>query len=397
MKINKNYLRVGENYLFSTIAAKTRAYQAAHPEQEIIKLSIGDVSRPLPKCVVNAMRQACADLGQAKTFHGYGPETGYAWLKDAIAQYYQTSKGVTLQPEEIIISDGAKSDVANILDIFDRKSTVAMCDPVYPVYLESNLMLGRKPKFFHATPANGFLPLPNKKIKADIIYLCNPCNPTGTHYNYAQLQQWVNFAIKTNAVLLYDAAYESFITDDQVPSSIYQLDGAKTCAIEICSLSKTAGFTGVRCGYTIVPKELKCGKVSLQRLWARRQTVKFNGASYVVQRGAAAVFSPEGLSAIKQNLAYYQRNVRVICQTLDKLQMSYVGGVYSPYVWVRCPDGMTSWQFFDYLLQEAGIVCTPGAGFGKNGQDYVRLTGFNSYTNTVKACKKLVSVLLPRG
>ncbi len=393
MKINRNYLRLPDNYLFSTIAAKTRAYQAAHPQQALIKLSIGDVSRPLPVPVVKTLQDASAEMGQRATFQGYGPETGYPWLKAAIRDYYQTTKGVTLTPDEIIISDGAKSDVANLLDIFDPHCTVAMTDPVYPVYWESNVMVGHKIKLLPATAKNGFLPMPNRHARVDLIYLCNPANPTGVCYTREQLKQWVDFALKHHAVILYDAAYEAFVRDPQLPTSIYQIAGAKQCAIEICSLSKTAGFTGLRCGYTVVPTALIARGVSLNRLWQRRQTAKFNGVSYLVQRAAAAVFSPTGWTAIQRNLRYYQRNTTLITQTLDSLNWSYVGGVHSPYVWVRCPKGQTAWQFFDYLLSHAGIICPPGVGFGKAGEHYVRLTGFNTYAQTRRACQLLNKVL----
>lgn len=388
--INRHYLKLGENYLFSTIAAKTRDFQARHPRQKLIKLSIGDVSQPLPKSVVRAYQDAVTELGQVATFRGYGPETGYPWLKDALVNYYQTNKGVTLQPDEIIISDGAKSDVANLLDIFDPHCSVAMANPVYPVYLESNLMAGHKIKFFAAHAKNNFLPLPKRRYRADLIYLCNPGNPTGVCYTREQLQQWVDFAHRNHAIILYDAAYEAFVTDPTLPTSIYQIDGARECAIEICSLSKTAGFTGVRCGYTIVPLNLQRQGVSLNWLWRRRQTAKFNGVSYPVQRAAAAVFDPAGWDGIQKNLQYYRNNTRKICQTLDALGWSYVGGVHSPYIWLKCPDEMTSWQFFDTLLAEVGIVCTPGVGFGTAGEHYVRLTGFNTAANTARACQRLL-------
>ncbi len=390
MRINPHYLTLPKNYLFSTVAAKTREFQIKYPEKSIIKLSIGDVSRPLPKVVVAALRKASTEMGQVKKFRGYGPEIGYPWLRQAIAKFY-TNLGVHLADDEIIISDGAKSDSSNLLDIFDRNATVAMCDPVYPVYLDTNLMLGRQPQFLHATAENNFLPLPDDRIKADIIYLCNPANPTGVCYNREQLQQWVDFARRQNAVILYDAAYACFIDDNSLPVSIYEIKGAQECAIEICSLSKMAGFTGLRCGYTIVPKKLRTKEgVSLNNLWQRRQATKFNGVSYVVQRAAEAVFTQEGLSAIQTNIAYYRRNLRLIGATLQKLGWQFFGGVHAPYLWVRCPQHMTSWQCFDYLLQECGIVCTPGVGFGQNGENYIRLTGFNSYTQTRAACRRLL-------
>ncbi|MBS7400941.1 MAG: LL-diaminopimelate aminotransferase [Eubacteriales bacterium] len=393
MRINRNYLQLPENYLFSEVAKRTREFQAHHPEMPIIKLSIGDVSRPLPAVVVQAMKQACSEMGASKTFRGYGPEIGYPWLRTAIADFYQKQCGVKLEADEIIISDGAKSDLSNLLDIFDPQATVAMCDPVYPVYLDTNLMLGRRPKFFRATNANNFLPMPNESVVADIIYLCNPSNPTGVCYNRAQLQQWVDFAREHGSVILYDAAYACFVREPELPRSIYEIDGARECAIEICSFSKMAGFTGVRCGYTVVPKSLVTADgVSLHQLWQRRQSTKFNGVSYIVQRGAAAIFTEQGLTAVAKHLAYYQRNVQMICQTLDKLHWSYVGGKNSPYVWVRCPGMRGAWEFFDFLLRETGIVCTPGIGFGTAGENYIRLTGFNSYANTRAACRRLLDL-----
>lgn len=391
MKINRNYLTLPENYLFSTVAKKTREFQDQHPNVPVIKLSIGDVSQPLPKVVINAMRQACSEMGTAKTFRGYGPEIGYEWLRHSIADFYQLQSRVVIEPDEIFISDGAKSDLSNLLDIFDSQATVSMCNPVYPVYLESNLMAGRQPQFFQATKENDFLPLPDEKIVTDVIYLCNPSNPTGACYNRVQLQQWVDFALVHHAVILYDAAYACFINDPQLPKSIFEINGAKQCAIEICSLSKMAGFTGVRCGYTVIPKTLlTTNGISLNQLWRRRQSTKFNGVSYIVQRGAESVFTPDGLSTVTNNINYYRRNLRLICRTLDTLQWKYVGGVHSPYVWVQCPLNQTSWECFEFLLHNAGIVCTPGVGFGTAGEHYIRLTGFNTYTQTRLACRRLL-------
>ena len=393
MKINRHYLDLPENYLFSTVATKAHAFQEANPQRSIIKLSIGDVSQPLSAVVVRAMKKAAAEMGKAKTFRGYGLEVGYLWLRNAIANFYQEQSDVKLQSDEIMVSDGAKSDLSNLLDIFGAEATVAMCDPVYPVYLETNLMLGRKPQFFSATAENKFLPLPDENIKADIIYLCNPSNPTGVCYNRAQLKQWVDFARAHGAVILYDAAYACFIDDVDLPRSIYEIEGAKQCAIEVGSFSKMAGFTGVRCGYTIVPHELcTLDGISLNQLWKRRQATKFNGVSYIVQRGAEAVFTAAGLKAVDQNIAYYRRNLKLICQTLTQLGWEYFGGVHAPYVWVRCPHGLSSWECFDYLLDETGIVCTPGVGFGQGGENYLRLTAFNSYEQTREACERLLAL-----
>lgn len=394
MQINRHFLQLSENYLFSEVAKRTRTFQAQHPDLTVIKLSIGDVSRPLPAVVVQAMRRACSEMGHRQTFRGYGPEIGYPWLRRAIVDFYRTQYGVKLDDDEVIVSDGAKSDLSNLLDIFDTKATVAMCDPVYPVYLDTNLMLGRQPQFFRATVANNFLPMPSAEITADIIYLCNPANPTGVYYNRAQLKQWVDFARAHGSVILYDAAYACFINDPSLPRSIYEIEGARECALEICSLSKMAGFTGVRCGYTVVPKNLvTTDGISLNQLWQRRQSTKFNGVSYIVQRGAEAVFSAEGLVAVERNLAYYRRNVKLIRRTLDQLKWSYVGGKHSPYVWVRCPGMRNAWECFDFLLQETGIVCTPGIGFGAAGENYIRLTGFNSYANTRIACQRLLALV----
>lgn len=393
MKINRHFLRLPENYLFSNVAAKVREFQAAYPERSIVKLSIGDVSRPLPAVVVAALRKASAEMGRVQTFRGYGPEIGYPWLRQAIADFYQTQSGVVLDPDEVIVSDGAKSDISNLLDLFDAQAVVAMCDPVYPVYLDTNLMLGRQPQFFHATAENNFLPLPNPNLKADIIYLCNPANPTGVCYTRQQLQQWVEFALKNHAVILYDAAYACFIDDPNLPRSILEIPRADECVIEVGSFSKMAGFTGLRCGYTIVPKKLKTQDgVSLNQLWQRRQSTKFNGVSYVVQRAAAAVFTAEGLSAVQKNIVYYRRNLHLLQRTLHNLGWQYFGGVHAPYLWVRCPRGLTAWQCFDYLLNQCGIVCTPGVGFGSNGEHYIRLTGFNTYAKTREACRRLLQL-----
>lgn len=393
MKINRHYLDLPENYLFSTVAKKAQAFQCVNPQRALIKLSIGDVSQPLSAVVVRAMKKAAAEMGKVKTFRGYGLEVGYEWLREAIANFYWEQYDVNLKTDEIMISDGAKSDLSNLLDIFDLEATVAMCDPVYPVYLETNLMMGRKPMFLQATAENDFLPLPNEKIKAEIIYLCNPSNPTGVCYNREQLKAWVDFAREHGAVILYDAAYACFVADNNLPRSIYEIEGAKECAIEVGSLSKMAGFTGVRCGYTIVPHALcTADGVSLNKLWKRRQATKFNGVSYVVQRGAEAVFTTAGLKAVDKSLAYYRRNLKLIRQTLTQLGWKYFGGVHAPYVWVRCPDGLNSWQCFDYLLETAGIVCTPGIGFGACGENYIRLTAFNSYERTREACSRLLQL-----
>lgn len=383
MKINSNYHNVEEGYLFSTIAKKVNEFKATHPDKEIIRLGIGDVTLPLPKIVVKALVEASEEMGDAKTFKGYGEEQGYAFLRDKISDYYKT-KGVTLSSDEIFVSDGAKSDLGNILDIFSVDNTVLMSDIVYPVYLDTNVMAGRKVKFFEGNAQNNFLPLPDESVDADIIYICSPCNPTGAVYDKAGLKAWVDYANKKGAIILFDSAYEAFIQDKTLPTSIYEIEGAKTCAIEICSLSKTAGFTGTRCGYTVVPKDLVFENTSLNKMWLRRQTTKFNGVSYVIQRGAEAVFTDEGYKQTRENIAYYLGNAKVMMDTLDELGIWYVGGKNSPYIWLKCPGNMNSWDFFDLLLSY-GVVGTPGVGFGVHGDGYFRLTAFGNRENVVKA------------
>ena len=330
-------------------------------------------------------------MGKLETFHGYGPEQGYDFLREAIQGYY-AENNVKLDMDEIFISDGAKSDVGNFLDLLDQKNTVCIPDPVYPVYVDTNIMDGRKIVFAEATEENGFLPLPNDSLTADIIYLCSPNNPTGAVYTREQLQLWVNYANEHRALILFDAAYEAFIIDSELPRSIFEIKGARSCAVEFCSFSKTAGFTGTRCGYTIVPKELTFDGMRLNQMWLRRQTTKFNGVSYIVQRGAQAVFTPEGRQQIKENIAYYHNNAAIITGALNELNIWYTGGKNSPYIWMRCPSGSNSWDFFDYLLDSVGIVGTPGVGFGKNGDHYYRLTAFSSQKNTAKAMKLLKSL-----
>ena len=387
MQVNRNFSNLATSYLFTEVARKQREYSAAHPEAEIIRLSIGDVTRPLVPAVIDAMTRAVAEMGKAETFRGYGDEQGYGFLREAIKKYY-AGKGVALTLEEIFISDGAKSDVGNILNIFSTDNIVAVPDPVYPVYVDTNIMDGRKVMLLDANAENGFLPMPGEE-HADIIYICSPNNPTGAVYNKEQLTAWVDYALAHDAVILFDAAYEAFINDAALPTSIYQIPGAEKCAIELCSLSKTAGFTGTRCGYTIVPKALVKDDASLNAMWLRRQTTKFNGVPYIVQRGAEAVFTPEGMAECKENIAHYRENAKVMGAAFDKLGLRYCGGVHSPYIWLHCPDGMTSWEYFDVLLGEYHIVGTPGSGFGKNGEGYIRLTAFNTAENTKKAVERL--------
>ena len=391
MKINRNYLNLKDSYLFSTINQKVTAYTSAHPEKKIIRLGIGDVTRPLCPAVVDAMKSACDDQGRADTFHGYGPEQGYDFLKDAIRGYYD-KRGISLEPQEIFISDGAKSDVGNILDLFSPDNTVLVPDPVYPVYVDTNIMDGRKILYMNARKENHFLPLPDENVKADIIYLCSPNNPTGAVYDHQGLKAWVDYALKNQAVILFDAAYEAFVSDPALPRSIYEIEGAKNCAIEFCSLSKTAGFTGTRCGYTIVPTQLQFDGASLNKLWLRRQTTKFNGVSYIVQKGAAAVFTPEGLMQIKENISYYMENARMIAEALTQMDIYFTGGKNSPYIWLQCPEGMASWDYFDLLLEKAGVVGTPGAGFGQNGEGFFRLTAFGTHEATKEALERIKSL-----
>ena len=392
MNFNKNFNDIPESYLFAEVADRVAKYTKAHPDKKVLKLGIGDVTLPLAPSVIKALHDGVEDMSRAETFKGYGPYEGYSFLREAIADYYKKS-GVTLSLSEIFVSDGAKSDLGNILDIFSKDNTVLVPDPVYPVYVDTNLMAGRKVIFADATEKNGFLPMPDYKVNADIIYICSPNNPTGAAYTRAQLKEWVDYANAKGAVILYDAAYECFVTDSALARSIFSVEGARTCAIEFCSLSKIAGFTGTRCGYTVIPEELKKDGVSANKLWLRRQSTKFNGVPYIVQKGAAAVFSDEGIKQIRANLAYYKNNAKLIADCLDELGVWYTGGKNSPYVWLKCPKGRSSWEFFDYLLNEAQVVGTPGAGFGKNGEGYFRLTAFGSEEVTKEAVNRIKSLL----
>jgi LL-diaminopimelate aminotransferase len=388
MNINKNYLNLNDSYLFSLIAKKVNEYKQQNPEKEIISLGIGDVTLPLTPAVINRMSKAVSEMGSAASFKGYGEEQGYGFLRRAVSGYYE-QKGVGLNEKEIFISDGAKSDLGNILDIFDVNNTVIIPDPVYPVYVDTNIMAGRKIIFIDGNVENSFLPMPDEELYGDIVYLCSPNNPTGAVYTKEQLKIWVDWALEKEAVILFDSAYEAFIQDSDLPTSIYQIDGAKNCAIEFCSLSKTAGFTGTRCGYTVVPKELERNGTSLNKLWLRRQTTKFNGVPYIVQKGAEAVFSKEGLAQIKDNIDYYLENARIITDTLNQSGIWYTGGNNSPYIWLKCPENMSSWGFFDILLSKYNIVGTPGVGFGNNGEGFFRLTAFASRDNVNKAMNRI--------
>lgn len=404
-RINTNYTKLPGSYLFSEVARRIRAHQDAHPDREIIRLSIGDVTRPLAPAVIAALHAAVDDQAHAATFHGYGPEQGYDFLRDCIVEQDFRARGVELDRDEIFISDGAKSDCGNIGDIFSADNVVAVCDPVYPVYVDTNAMAGRAGEYqgqawsrivyMPTTAENDFVPaLPDEPV--DLIYLCSPSNPTGTALTRPQLQRWVDWANDCGAVILFDAAYEAFITQEDVPHSIYELEGSKTCAIEFRSFSKTAGFTGTRCGFAVVPKALVRDGVSLNALWNRHQTTKFNGTSYIVQRGAAAVYTPEGRRQIQQDLDYYRANAQVIRTGLEQAGLTVFGGDNSPYIWAQTPHGMGSWEFFDYLLAEAGVAVTPGAGFGPSGEGYIRMTAFGDAADTRRAVERVQAMLKQR-
>lgn len=393
--INTNYANLKNNYLFSTVAEKVSVYSEAHPQADIIKLGIGDVTKPLAKTVIQALHDAVDENAKAETFMGYGPEQGYAFLREALADYYG-KLGADIDADEVFVSDGAKSDIANILDIFSKDCHVVIPDPVYPVYLDTNVMDGRKVSFLNANEGNNFLPMPEDlgtDEKVDILYLCSPNNPTGACYNKEQLQTWVDFANAQGAVIFFDSAYEVFASGTDLPRTIFAIPGARTCAIEIASLSKTAGFTGTRCSYTVVPKELVRDGQSLKDMWFRRQSTKFNGTPYIVQKAAEAVFTEEGYAEIMENIAGYKENAKIIADTLDELGIYYTGGHYSPYVWLKCPNGMSSWEFFDFLLEKAQVVGTPGEGFGKNGEGFFRLTAFNTPERTREAMERLKEIL----
>ncbi len=396
-KLNENFLNMAESYLFSEINHRVDAYTAQNPDKKVIRLGIGDVTLPLAPIVIDALHRGVDDMASADTFKGYGPEQGYDFLRDAISDYY-ARRGTDIDAGDIFISDGAKCDTGNLTDLFGSGNTILIPDPVYPVYVDSNLMRGNEVIYLDATDENGFLPMPDPSVHADIIYMCSPNNPTGAAYNKGQLQTWVDYALKNDAVILFDAAYEAFITEPGIPHSIYAADGAKKCAIECGSLSKTAGFTGMRCGYTVVPKELVFtasdgSNLSLRSMWLRRQTTKFNGASYIIQRGAEAAFSEEGMEQCMENIGYYKENARIISNKLSELNIRYYGGVNSPYIWFECPNDMESWDFFDYMLEKIQVVGTPGAGFGKNGTRYFRLTSFGSRENTKEAMQRFGDLL----
>ncbi|QEY33983.1 LL-diaminopimelate aminotransferase [Caproiciproducens galactitolivorans] len=401
LKVNANFIKLPPSYLFVDIANKVDAFSKQHPEVEIIRMGIGDVTRPLPKAVVAAMQKAAEEMGKAETFRGYGPEAGYEFLRSAIAENDFQKRGVAIDKDEIFVSDGAKSDTGSIGDIFDVDNVVAVCDPVYPVYVDTNVMAGRAGDYHEGTgwskivympclEKNGFLPrIPNERV--DIIYLCFPNNPSGVGIGHTELKKWVDYALRNQSIILYDAAYEAFITEEDMPHSIFEIEGAKKCAIEFRSFSKTAGFTGTRCAFTVIPKELVFNEVSLNKLWGRRQSTKMNGVSYVIQRGAEAVYSEEGRREVKENIVYYLNNAKIIKEGLAKAGFKAFGGVNSPYVWMKTPNGLTSWEFFDLLLEKTGVVGTPGSGFGISGEGYFRLTAFNTKENTEKAIERITS------
>ena len=399
-QINENYQKLPGSYLFSTIAKKVAAFSEANPDKTIIRLGIGDVTQPIAPAIIEAMHKAVDEMADAKTFRGYAPDLGYEFLRKAIADNDYKARGCDIEADEIFVSDGAKSDSGNIQEIFGADNRIAVCDPVYPVYVDSNVMAGRTGTYdavtgmwsnviyMPCTRENNFVPEFPKETP-DMIYLCLPNNPTGTTITKAQLQEWVDYANKVGAVIIYDGAYEAYISEDDVAHSIYECEGAKTCAIELKSFSKNAGFTGVRLGYTVVPKELKCGDVSLHSMWARRHGTKFNGAPYIIQRAGEAVYSEAGKAQLKEQIAYYMKNAKTIKSGLQEAGFEVYGGVNAPYIWLKTPDSMTSWEFFDYLLEKANVVGTPGSGFGPSGEGYFRLTAFGSYENTVAALDRI--------
>lgn len=402
-QVNDNYQKLPGSYLFSTIAKKVAAYSAAHPERGIIRLGIGDVTQPLVPAVIQAMHRAVDEMGAAETFHGYAPDLGYEFLRNAIAENDYHARGCDISADEIFVSDGAKSDSGNIQELFAADSRIAVCDPVYPVYVDSNVMAGRTGNYDSAsgmwsrviympcTRENAFIPEFPKETP-DVIYLCLPNNPTGTTIPKERLQEWVDYANRIGALIIYDGAYEAYISEENVAHTIYECDGAKTCAIELKSFSKNAGFTGVRLGYTVVPKELVRGGASLHDMWARRHGTKFNGAPYIIQRAGEAVYSTEGKAQLREQIVYYMRNAATIKSGLQEAGFEVYGGVNAPYIWLKTPEAMTSWEFFDYLLEKANVVGTPGSGFGPSGEGYFRLTAFGSYENTVAALERIKSI-----
>lgn len=392
VKPNMYYNELKDSYLFYNIAQKTRTYVENHPGVKLLRMGIGDVSLPLCDAVIKALHEAVDDQASKSSFHGYMPECGAPFLREAIVKYY-AKRGISLSAEEIFVSSGASDELGDVLDLFDRSNQVLVIEPAYPAYVDANVMAGRKIMYLVSGEENEFLPEPNEKTEADIIYICSPNNPTGAVFSRSQLQAWVNYANKRGSIILFDAAYEAFIEDEILPHSIFELDGAETCAIEICSFSKTAGFTGTRLGYTIIPKALKRNGMNMNEMWVRNRTTKTNGVSYIIQKGGAAVFSEEGQKQIHENIQIYKKNAKVLMQVLDQLGIWYCGGKNAPYIWMKCPRGMKSWEFFDYLLQEIQVVGTPGEGFGACGEGYFRFSTFSSPEDTKEAAKRIVKLL----
>ena len=393
---NMHYADLKESYLFYNIAQKTKAYLEANPDTYLYRMGIGDVSLPLPKAVIQALHEAVDDQATKEHFHGYMPECGAPFLREAIADHYR-ERGVQVSADEVFVSSGASDELGDILDLFDKSSSALVIEPAYPAYVDANVMAGRKILHLPCGRENDFLPSPREDMIADILYICSPNNPTGAVFSRSQLQAWVDFANENGSVILFDAAYEAFIEDPSLPHSIFELDGAQTCAIEICSLSKTAGFTGTRLGYTVIPKALVRGGMNLHEMWVRNRTTKTNGVSYIIQKGGAAVFTPEGQRQIREHIAVYKNNARVLMQSLDSLDIWYCGGKNAPYIWMQCPDGMGSWEFFDYLLKEIQVVGTPGEGFGACGEGYFRFSTFGSPEDTREAARRLTGLLGRKG
>ena len=389
---NMHYSELKDSYLFYNIAQKTKAYVEQHPGVKLLRMGIGDVSLPLCDAVIKALHEAVDDQASKSSFHGYMPECGAPFLRDTIAKYYE-NRGVSLSSDEVFVSSGASDELGDILDLFERPGSALVIEPAYPAYVDANVMAGRKIVHLASGEENSFLPEPSEEIKADLLYICSPNNPTGAVFSRNQLQAWVDFANENGSVILFDAAYEAFIEDETLPHSIFELDGAKTCAIEICSLSKTAGFTGTRLGYTVIPKALKRNGMNLNEMWIRNRTTKTNGVSYIIQKGGAAVFTEEGQKQIHENIQIYKKNAKVLMKVLDQLGIWYCGGKNAPYIWMKCPNGMGSWEFFDYLLHEIQVVGTPGEGFGACGEGYFRFSTFGSPEDTKEAAERLVKLL----
>lgn len=389
---NTHYADLKDSYLFYNIAQKTKAYLAENPDKHLYRMGIGDVSLPLCDAVIKALHEAVEDQGNKESFHGYMPECGAPFLRETIAKYY-AGRNVNLSPDEVFVSSGASDELGDILDLFDRGSSALVIEPAYPAYVDANVMAGRKILHLASGEDNGFLPAPSENVKADILYICSPNNPTGAVFSRKKLQAWVDFANENGSVILFDAAYEAFIEDETLPHSIFELDGAETCAIEICSFSKTAGFTGTRLGYTVIPKKLVRQGMNFNEMWVRNRTTKTNGVSYIIQKGGAAVFTPEGQKQIHDNIRIYKNNAKVLMEALDKLGIWYCGGKNAPYIWLKCPDGMGSWEFFDYLLKEIQVVGTPGEGFGACGEGYFRFSTFGSPEDTLEAANRLIKLL----